>query len=324
LPAGEPQAQHGTSLFPEVAVHRTRWIAAILAVVISLGLVAPATGAAAPRRTDLPDGWQPEGVTTDGRRLYVGSLADGALLKVDPHTGKRRLLHRGRAGWTAVGVEYDRWHHLVWVAGGATNVIRAHHAGTGRVRAVYTVPSEGERFVNDLVVTRRGVYATDSMNQELAVVPFRHGRLPRARAARLLDLTGDLVYEEGFNLNGIVRYRGRLLAVQSNTGLLFRIHPVTGMTRQVALRGPRLRNGDGLELRGRTLYAVRNRDNRISVVDLTRTGRRGHVVAQLLHAGFDVPTTVALAGRSLWAVNARFGTDPTEDTAYWINRLRAY
>ena len=28
-----------------------------------------------PDRIELPRGWQPEGITTDGRKLYVGSLA---------------------------------------------------------------------------------------------------------------------------------------------------------------------------------------------------------------------------------------------------------
>jgi hypothetical protein len=37
----------------------------------------------------------------------------------------------------------------------------------------------------------------------------------------------------------------------------------------------------------------------------------------------DFPTTIAFAGGSLWAVNARFSTPPEEDTPYWITRLPA-
>ena len=67
----------------------------------------------------------------------------------------------------AVGVDHDRRRDLLWVAGGGTNRIRAHDADTGRRLAVYNFPSETARFINDLVVTRRAVYATDSFNQEL-------------------------------------------------------------------------------------------------------------------------------------------------------------
>ena len=44
-----------------------------------------------------------------------------------------------------------------------------------------------------------------------------------------LPLTGDLVFQDGFNVNGIERTPDGtgLLVVQTNTGLLFRVDPVT-------------------------------------------------------------------------------------------------
>jgi sugar lactone lactonase YvrE len=298
-------------------------VLAVLAAVLSLGLAPSATAGHHPKvdRIGLPDGWQPEGITTDGRVLYVGSLVDGALWKADPRTGRGRVLAAGAEGRVAVGVEYDRRRDLLWVAGGPTAVVRAHDADTGRVVRSYDFP--GERFVNDLVVTRHGVYATDSMNQELLVVPLRKGkRLPSAAAARVLPLTGEVEFVDGeFNLNGIVRHQGRLLAVQSNTGLLFRINPWTGRTRSVDLHGYLLSNGDGLEIRRSRLFVVRNTDNLVAVVLLSRWARSGRVVAERTSADFDVPTTAALVGRSLWAVNARFGTPPEPDTEYWVTRL---
>ncbi len=59
----------------------------VSAVALALPLVAASlptpTATAAPPRTaddriDLPTGWQPEGVTTDGDLLYVGSLVHRA------------------------------------------------------------------------------------------------------------------------------------------------------------------------------------------------------------------------------------------------------
>jgi hypothetical protein len=309
------------------------WSAALLALVLP---VLPAAAGAAPSSTsgaardrvvdriELPNGWQPEGITTDGARLYVGSLANGAIWKANPATGHGRILAKGVTGRVAAGVEYDARHNLLWVAGGATNTVRAHDADNGRIRATYTFPSATPRFLNDLVVTRRGVYATDSANKELAVVPFRRdGSLRPARAARTLPLTGDLVYTPNpadFELNGIVRKRGRLLAVQSNTGKLFRINKRTGMTRALDLGSYSLTNGDGLEIHRRTLFVVRNQGV-IAQLHLNRRLTAATLVRELTSPSFDVPTTVALLDHQLWAVNARFGTTPTPDTAYWVTRV---
>ncbi len=279
-----------------------------------------------PDRIDLPNGWQPEGITTDRRSLYVGSLADGAIWQANPRTGDGEILAPGRTGRVAVGVEYDRRRDVLWVAGGPTNKVRAHDADTGKVLRTYSFPLSTGRFLNDLVVTRRGVFATDSMNQELAVVPFKsngdqqHSLPPRSKAMTL-PLTGDLVYVEGFNLNGIVKSHGRLLAVQTNTGLLFRINQRTGVTREVDLGGASLTNGDGLEIDDETLYVVRNQDNLVAVVELEDDLAGGELVDEITSTGFDVPTTAALALDALWVVNARFGTMPTAETPYWITRV---
>lgn len=280
----------------------------------------------APDRIDLPDGWQPEGVTTDGSSLYVGSLANGAIWRADIKTGKGSVLAAGVPGRVAVGVEYDKHRDVLWVAGGPTAEVRAHDADTGALLATYSFPLPKGRFLNDLVVTRRGVFATDSMNQELAVVPLKKADcggddLPGASEATTLKLTGDLVYETGFNLNGIVRSDRWLIAVQSNTGELFRIHPRTGDTDLVDLDGELLTFGDGLELDDDILYVVRNQENLIAVVELDDDLESGELAAELTDDDFDVPTTVALARHSLWAVNARFGTTPEKDTEYWVTRV---
>jgi hypothetical protein len=310
-----------------------RWSAAVLALVLPFvpagaGATSSAASGASGRvvdRIDLPNGWQPEGITTDGDRLYVGSLADGAIWKANPSTGHGRVLAKGATGRVAVGVDYDARHDLLWVAGGATGTIRAHDAQTGRVRATYTFPSATPRFLNDLVVTRRGVFATDSAHQELAVAPFRKdGSLRPARAARTLPLTGDLTYTadpNDFDLNGIVRKHGRLLAVQSSTGKLFRINKRTGVTHSVDLGSYSLTNGDGLEVHRHTLFAVRNQDELIAQLHLNRRLTAATLVRELTSTDFDVPTTVALQDHQLWAVNARFGTTPTPSTPYWVTRV---
>jgi hypothetical protein len=306
----------------------------------------------APDQINLPNGWQPEGITTDGKYLFVGSLVNGAIFQADAKTGAGRVLSPGAPGRVAAGVEFDKRRDLLWVAGGPTGKVRAHDADTGRVVARYSFPSATPRFLNDLVATRCAVYATDSFNQELAVVPLKannrhdgdrghrgdgcnsrgndrqarhhdggHGNgLPPASAARTLPLTGDIVFQDGFNLNGIVESHGMLLAVQSNTGKLFRINPRTGNTKQVNLGGTSLQDGDGLELDGDILYAVRN-ENLVVVIELNDNLARGRQQAVLTDSNLDVTTTAALARHSLWVVNARFLPNPTPDDPYWVTRL---
>jgi sugar lactone lactonase YvrE len=283
------------------------------------------TAKQSPQTIALPDGWQPEGITTDGRELYAGSLADGAIWQADPRTGKGSVLAPGAEGRVAVGIDHDRRRDVLWVAGGPTAEVRAQDADTGAVLATYSFPGTN-RFLNDVTVTRDGVYVTDSNNQELAVVPLGPGRaLPPASAATTRPLTGDLVYGEGFNLNGIVSVGRWLLAVQSNTGLLFRIDPATGTTTRVDLGGYSLTNGDGLELGtvGRTvqLFVVRNRLNLVADLRLDRSLTRGTLARELTDSDFDVPTTVAEVRGALYAVNARFGTPPTPETEYDVVRV---
>ena len=259
-------------------------VAALLPLTVAGHAPVAAHADRAPDEIALPNGWQPEGITTDGKKLYVGSLADGAIWEASPKAGRGQVLARGKEGRVAVGVDYDRKRDVLWVAGGPTAEVRVHDADTGKVLARYDF-ADKDRFLNDVTVTRRAALVTDSMNQELAVIPFgkyaksghRHPGLPRAGKARLLPLTGDLMYTEGFNLNGIVKVKHKVVAVQSNTGLLFKINPRTGVTHQVDLGGTLLTNGDGLEARGRDLFVVRNQDNLIAWLKLGRhasTGRR--------------------------------------------------
>ena len=278
-----------------------------------------------PHTIDLPNGWQPEGITTDGKSVFSGSLADGAIFRADVRSGHGKVLAAGAPGRVAAGLDYDRRRDLLWVVGGPTGEIRAQDADNGKVLATYEFPSATPRFLNDVVVTRHAVFATDSSNQELAMIPLRSGgsrHLPAASAATTLPLTGDVVFQPGFNLNGIVESHHMLISVQSNTGLLFLIDERTGDSRTIDLGGTLLTGGDGLELDGRLLYVGRNQGE-VDAVQLSRSLLTGHQVATITDPTFDVPTTLALARHSLFVINARFNTPPTPDTPYWITRVDA-
>src|SRR5688572_26386698 len=100
------------------AMARSRFAMLALALLMSLSPVAASAHQGRPDRINLPDGWRPEGITTDGTFLYAGSLANGAILRANPRTGATKIINRGREGRMAVGIDYDRSRALLWVAGG--------------------------------------------------------------------------------------------------------------------------------------------------------------------------------------------------------------
>jgi hypothetical protein len=224
----------------------------------------------------------------------------------------------------AVGIKFDG-RNRIFVAGGATGQAYVYDARTGEDIAAYQLTS-GTTFVNDVVLTRRAAYFTDSRNAQLYVLPLgRRGELPEQDEVRTLPLTGDFVLVPGAtNLNGIeATDRGRtLISVSLVSGELFTIDPGSGRTRRIDLGGATLTNGDGLLLLGRRhLFVVRNRSNLIAEVRLNERLTRGRVVREITDPDFDVPTTLALKADLLYTVNARFTTTPEPTTRYDIVRV---
>ena len=292
-----------------------------LLVLLVLGtiLVIPATAGAStfPDTIRLPDGWQPEGIASGrGTSLYVGSIPTGAVWKGDARTGRGDVLVPGQEGRSAIGIKVDKRNRL-FVAGGGTGKAFVYDAKTGGDLASYQLAAAGAAtFVNDVAVTSKAAWFTDSRAAQLYALPLgRHGGLPGQDKVRTLPLRGDFQLAEGNNLNGIVAAKdGRvLLAVQTNKGLLFKINPRTGVAR--------LANGDGMLLAGRVLFVVQNRDNKIAVVVLSRSLDRGRLVAELTDPEFDVPTTIAFQAGRLYAVNARFGTTDPQPARYDIIKV---
>jgi sugar lactone lactonase YvrE len=273
----------------------------------------------------LPNGWQPEGIASGpGNALYVGSIPTGRVVRVDARTGRRRVVVPRRSGRRAIGLKASRG--LLYVAGGPTGRGFVYRASNGASLANVRLTA-APTFINDVTVTRSAAWFTDSQRQQLYRLPLRANGRPSG-AAQTVPITGDLQYDddaETFEANGIAATaQGSLLVVQSRTGGLFLVSP-QGASTQVQITGGDGRglvNGDGLLLAGRTLYAVQNQLNRIAVVDLEDDFSRGEIRRYLRDSDLDVPTTVARKGSSLYAVNARFGTDATPSTEYDVVRVR--
>ena len=296
-----------------------------LLALVALALLAPGVAAKQfPERIALPNGFQPEGIaSTGGNDLYVGSIPTGAIWKGKANTGAGSVLVPPHEGRSAIGIKVAKG--LIFVAGGATGDAYVYDAKTGADVASYQLAPEGATtFVNDLVVTSRAVYLTDSRLQQLYVLPLgKNGKLPTQAEVRTLPLTGDIAYTTGNNANGIAATPDgkALIVVQGNVGKLFKVDPATGVAREIDLRGADVVNGDGLLLEGRTLYVVQNRLNRIAVVELSKDLLSGRVVRLISDPDFSVPTTLTRAAGRLYAVNARFGTPPGPGTPYWVARV---
>jgi hypothetical protein len=296
----------------------TRLLIAVAAVAV---LVTSAAGAqnAFPSRIDLPNGFQPEGIAMAGDTFYVGSIPTGDVYRGSLRTGKGALLP-AVTGDAAIGMKVDRGR--LFVAGGPTGKAYVYNAKTGALITSYVFSGSG--FVNDVVVTKRAAWFTDSFKPVLYRVPLGPNGRPGGSFTPV-TLGGDYVQGANFNVNGIdATANGKTLVfVQSNTGKLFTTG-ANGVARTIVLAGGEsVPNGDGILLDGKTLYVVQNALDVVAKIALAPNLRSGRVVRRISDpANLDFPTTIAELGSSLYAVNARFDfPSPNASTPYWVTKL---
>jgi sugar lactone lactonase YvrE len=292
---------------------------AVVAAAAAFAAGVPAAEPPFPEVIALDDGFQPEGIEVGkGTTFFVGSRVTGAIARGDLRTGEQSILVEGDEGRLATGIELDQ-HNRLFVAGAGTGDADVHDAGTGALLETYDFASENT-FINDVVVTPKAAYFTDSRKAVLYKVPIGPGgELGGFETIELLDF--DLV--GAFNLNGIdaTPSGDTLIAVQSSTGKLFRIDPETGVAAEISLGGESVPAGDGILLSGKTLYVVQNTLNQVAVIELAPDFSSGEVVTRLSDPDFSVPTTIDEFGRRLYAVNARFGVDNPGSAAYQVVQL---
>jgi hypothetical protein len=301
--------------------------AAVLAfaggTVVTTATAAPASAALLPKTIALPDGYRPEGIATNGPTFYVGSLADGRIMRGSVLTGRISPFIPGTAGDSTTGLEVHS--NLLFAAGAATGTLKAYDLRTGRKLAERQVAPAGQSFINDVAVINHAAYFTDSLKAQLYVLPFGSsgtGQQPSFGAVQVLPTPG-ITIGAGFNANGIdTTPDGKaLLVIQSNTGALFRVSPRTGVATPVNIGGADLTNGDGILRLGTSLFVVRNVNNLIVKLTLNASGTTGRVVRTITDPTLDVPATIAPFGPFLYAANARFTTPPTPTTPYHISRI---
>jgi hypothetical protein len=287
-----------------------------VAALLLLVPVAPA-GSGAQRTIALPDEFRPEGIASGPKSsFFVGSIPQGSVFRGSYESGEGDVLVPPHPGRNHTGLKVDARFHRLFVSGGASKGIYVYDSRTGADVASFALDDAG--FVNDVVLTKRAAYFTDSQVRQLYRVPLaRDGSL--GDVARI-PITGDFQFGPGFNANGIEALPGgrTLIVVQSGPGKLFAVDAASGASREIALDIP-VTNGDGLLLRGRTLFVVQNQDNQVAVVKLGHGLQSGKVTGYLRDPDLDVPTTIAPFKQFVYAVNARF--DRPDDSDADVVRL---
>jgi sugar lactone lactonase YvrE len=304
----------------------------ILSVIVILGFACiPLIGSTHPHGPlpdiiSLPNGWQHEGVAAGPNdTIYSGSIVTGAVYQASVRTGKGRVLVPPHDGRAAIGLAWDSRTNLLYVAGGATGQVFIYDGSSGADVAALQVETSDDTLLNDVIITRRAVYFTDSYRPFIYKIALNpRGELPDSPTLESIELTGDFESVPGeFNANGIeaTPSGNRLIVVNSYLATLYSVAPDTGEAIQIDLDGETVEYGDGMILLGDRLYVVQNSLNRLAVIKLGLLTPEGSVKRFIENESFDIPTTVAKIGHSLYVVNARFNTEPTPETEYSIVRV---
>lgn len=284
-----------------------------LILAVSVATAGSALATTFPDRIDLPSGFAPEGIATGrGSTFYVGSLAGAGIVRGDYRTGDTEPLVA--SGGPFVGMKVDGRNQL-WVAGGFAGAGYVFDAETGAELATFDF-ADAPTFINDVVVTDEAAWFTDSWGSAIYRVDLADGSISTVDLTALVGQPAPNV----FRLNGIdaTPNGDTLIAVNSTAGELYRIDATSLDVMTIDLGGEPA-HGDGILLHGQTLYVVRDQDH-VAVIELSPDLSSGSVVDELT-GDFDVPTTVARFGSSLYVVNARFGTTDDPPVPYWVTRV---
>jgi len=286
----------------------------LLLLALVTTLAAPA-GAARPAEVIvLPGASSAEGIAAGrGATFYAGDLFRGDIFRGDFQRGTAELFIDAPDGRMAVGMATDVAHGLLFVAGGFTGQAYVYDTGSGATVATYQLGDPADTFVNDVAVTQRGAWFTDSAQARLYFVPVGRAGVPGPFSA--LALSGPAADTSGeFNLNGIQATPSgtTLIVAHSANGQLYTVDPATGAS--AAIAGVSVPNVDGIVLEAGRLWAVQN-TNQVTSIRLRPHLTSGVVEKVITSDLFQVPTTAARHGSRLAVVNAKFdtGIPPTAD-----------
>ena len=293
-----------------------------------------------PEAIAIPTGFEAEGIELGkGQEFFLGGFSfssafgepffgiphemsefAGAIYKGNLRTGEGAILVPP-TGKPVGGLSYDPRTDYLYAATGFGDLLTESFTDQGVI--VYDASSGdviaeigfGDGIVlNDVLVTRKAVFVTDSINPDLyKLVLDKGGRLPSTPVVEVIPMPGfEMV--PGFNANGLVgNFDGRqLVIVNISTGVLYRVDTASGEASPLEIEGAEqlFPDGDGLYLNGRTLYIMQNFSDKVAVVQLSGNLSGGEFIKNIPGEGEDNPlniaTTIIGFGNSLYAINTHF------------------
>ena len=262
----------------------------------------------------------PEGIATrgGGKVFFVGATGDGTIYRGTVGNPTVTEFIPGAAGMSAVGMKVRG--DKLYVAGGATGKLYVYSLRTKALLATFDTGSGG--FLNDLVVTGKGVFVTDSFRPTLWRVTNAQVRAGSG-TPQAIPVVPEIAYTPGaFNLNGIVGRGHKLIVVQSNTGNLFSIEVKKGGTaREIhQIASNPVVGGDGMLLDRGRLVVVRGSPAALLFLKLKNHASSAKLVATQTDPTLRGPSTVARARHLYLVVNADFATSTTPFTVSGLAR----
>jgi sugar lactone lactonase YvrE len=292
-----------------------RRILALPAAVLTLVLAVAAPASAATRVIVLPGATSAEGITpAGGGDYYTGDLVAGTIFRENLGRGTAERFIEAPPGAKAAGVDFDRRHGLLFVAGAVGGKAYVYDVRTKAKVADFTFGDPQTSYVNDVVVTPQGAWFTDSYHPQLFFVPIAAGRLG---APRTLPLTGPGAggSPDNFFMNDIIATPSgdTLLVAATIPGKAYKINPVTGASTEIA--GVNAPNVVSLVLEGHRLWAVQL-DDKITRWCLDGDLSHGTPAGTITDPLFDQPVSAAKVGNRLAVVNSHIysGYPPTSPT----------
>jgi hypothetical protein len=315
-------------------------LAMAVIVTVALNRSVPAHEIDQTERVIWPDlipiavGLEPEGIEmgkgTDffvGADCWSGNLANaGAIYQGNLVTGEGRIIVPP-TGKPIAGLSYDARTDYLYAATGFSSGfsgpwweqgVKVYAATSGRLLGEIIF---GDDIVaNDVLVTEKAVYCTDSVSTTLYKIPLEDDGKIFSSSFEKIEMTGFVMDPSGFNANGLVGdFDGRqLVIVNITTGVLYLVDTETGAASPIVVEGEErvFPDGDGLYMEGRTLYIMQNFSQKIAVVELSEDLTQGTFVTNLVSDQFAIPTTITGFGNCIYAINTSFleftaeGVDP--------------
>ncbi len=177
-----------------------------------------------------------------------------------------------------------------------------------------------DMVINDVLVTNKAVYCTDSVHAVLYKIPLKNGGKVFSTIVEKIELSGFDIVDGRLNANGLVGdFDGKeLVIVNVSTGDLNLVDTESGASFPIDIQGDEqlFPYGDGLFMQERTLYICQNFINKIAVVQLSDDLTQGTFVKNIVSLDFAIPTTIIGFGKSIYAINTHYfeltsGGDPT-------------